>query len=45
MLSINQGETLTTEEIDEIDEMIREADQDGDGAINYDEFLRIITDF
>jgi len=26
----------------QVDEMIREADQDGDGLINYDEFVRMM---
>jgi calmodulin len=35
----NLGETLSNEEIDE---MIREADVDHDGQINYDEFVRMM---
>lgn len=34
----NVGEKLTDEEIDD---MIREADVDGDGQINYDEFVKV----
>ncbi|URE02718.1 hypothetical protein MUK42_19654 [Musa troglodytarum] len=35
----NLGEKLADEEVDE---MIREADVDGDGQINYDEFVKIM---
>lgn len=37
---INLGEKLTD---DEVYEMIHEADIDGDGFINYDEFVRMMT--
>ncbi|PKA61415.1 Calmodulin [Apostasia shenzhenica] len=36
---INLGEKLTDEEVDQ---MIREADIDGDGQVNYDEFVRMM---
>ena len=36
----NLGEKLTDEEVDE---MIREADVDGDGQVNYEEFVRMMV--
>ena len=36
----NLGEKLSDEEVDE---MIREADIDGDGQVNYEEFVRMMT--
>nr|QDR50986.1 neo calmodulin like [Manduca sexta] len=36
----NLGERLSEEEVDD---MIREADLDGDGMVNYDEFVTILT--
>ena len=36
----NLGEPLTEEEVDE---MMREADLDGDGKINFQEFKKLIT--
>lgn len=35
----NLGERLTDEEAEQ---MIREADLDGDGKVNYDEFVRMM---
>ena len=35
----NLGEKLTDEEVNE---MIREADEDGDGQVNYEEFVRMM---
>ena len=37
---MNLGEKLTDEEVDE---MIREADIDGDGQVNYEEFVTMMT--
>ncbi|CAI9118355.1 OLC1v1019915C1 [Oldenlandia corymbosa var. corymbosa] len=37
---INLGEKLTDEEVEQ---MIREADLDGDGQVNYDEFVKMMT--
>ncbi|XP_077247692.1 calmodulin-like [Tasmannia lanceolata] len=37
---INLGERLTDEEVQQ---MIREADLDGDGQVNYEEFVRMMT--
>ena len=36
----NLGEKLTDEEVDE---MIREADVDGDGEVNYEEFVKMMV--
>lgn len=36
----NLGEKLTEEEVDE---MVREADIDGDGRVNYEEFVQMMT--
>ena len=35
----NLGQSLSPEEIEE---MVREADVDGDGQINYDEFVKMM---
>jgi Ca2+-binding EF-hand superfamily protein len=37
---LNIGENLTD---DEVAQMIREVDVDGDGNVNYEEFVRIMT--
>ncbi|XP_067324502.1 calmodulin-like [Anolis sagrei] len=37
----NLGEKLTDAEVDQ---MIKEADLDGDGKVNYEEFVRVMTD-
>lgn len=36
----NLGEKLTSEEVDE---MIRETDIDGDGQVNYEELVQMMT--
>lgn len=36
----NLGEKLTEEEVEE---MIREADVDGDGQVNYEEFVNMVS--
>jgi calmodulin len=36
---MNLGEKLTEEEVEE---MIREADVDGDGHVNYEEFVKMM---
>ena len=38
----NIGEKMSDEEIEE---MITEADIDGDGQINYEEFVKLMTDY
>lgn len=38
-MMLNLGERLTDEEAEQ---MIREADLDGDGLINYEEFVRMM---
>lgn len=37
---INLGEKLTDEEVDQ---MIKEADLDGDGQVNFEEFVKMMT--
>lgn len=39
---INLGEKLTEEELEE---MMREADLDGDGRLDYEEFIRTVLAF
>ena len=39
-LMSTSGEDISDEEIDE---MIKEADQDGDGTIDYNEFIRMMS--
>ena len=40
--SIQQFVSMELDEEAEVDEMIREADVDGDGHINYEEFVRMM---
>lgn len=40
VVMMNLGEKMTEEEVDE---MVREADLDGDGEINYQEFVKMMT--
>ena len=37
---VNLGEKLTDEEVDE---MVRVADMDGDGQVNYEEFVTVMA--
>lgn len=39
LVMMNIGEKLTD---DELEQMIREADLDGDGQVNYEEFVRMM---
>jgi Ca2+-binding EF-hand superfamily protein len=42
MPTLNTGEKLTDQEIQE---MMYEADTDGDGQINYEEFVKMMVSF
>ena len=39
-LSVVAGDKLSEEEVDDL---IHEADKDGDGVLNYEEFVRMLT--